>query len=795
MDIVRFTDQNETFVLGSDATFLGLGGDDVYVVEPSAIPAGAEIVIDDNEGDNTIRFPDGLEITASSVSTRGNGSNAVLLELANGTTILIDGADGFDYEVGGDFGGNNAVPQDFTQFITQTLGHAAEPNPGDTSDVTTPITIGQLPTVSITGADQAEGDPGDVRELVYTVSLDEANPLRDVTVTLELDQTLVTSGDAATPGVDFEAFPTVTVTIPKGATSTQVPVEIIPDADPENDEGVGVRMVAAEGAELSSTPTAVATIIDDDVAAPVPTATLGDVTLLEGDTGDARVMSFVVSLSEATTVPVDVTVQTGAAGDTATAGADYTAVTETITISAGATSGQVDVTLSGDEAVEDDEELTATITNVVNADPASVGNTATGTIENDDGPTVSVRDASVVEGDSGTATMSFTLELSEAFGTAIEVDVTTFDQASAQAGSDYTARTETVTIPANQTSVDFDVDVTGDLADEGDETFGVRISNPGVVGDPDVTVRLGTDEATGTIINDDGDFVLTPQTDVITTDQNSTGGVVADDGRNVFIANEETLNASDVLDGGGQPGTAGGDFPPVTTDALDELFYSTDAVLGTAGATINEAGFTVSDIERFIVQSNATRPDGSGGVEGAPVIFDMSNAEGVDTVGSRNSASGVQFNELVAPTNVLLDNLTNAGQDNNVTVLADADEAAAAFDGPTEIFVGFDDSDVQNITVGLDGVPATNNGLETVNMRVSGATPTLAALTSAQNFLTTLDVVMANGDGDDFNFGTLNGAGNVINSTAFSTLNVGSEAGSDGDFRLLEDINPGNTTP
>ena len=197
MDIVRFTDQDDSIVLGSDATFLGLGGDDVYVVEPSAIPAGAEIVIDDNEGDNTIRFPDGLEITASSVSTRGNGSNAVLLELANGTTILIDGADGFDYEVGGDFGGNNAVPQDFTQFITQTLGHAAEPNPGDTSDVTTPITIGSENT------DPVAADDGATTDEDSTITIDVLGNDTDV----DGDTVTVTSAsDGATARLDDGQF-------------------------------------------------------------------------------------------------------------------------------------------------------------------------------------------------------------------------------------------------------------------------------------------------------------------------------------------------------------------------------------------------------------------------------------------------------------------------------------------------------------------------------------------------------------------------------------------------------------
>ena len=662
MAIVRFTDANDTIVLGSDATFLGLGGDDVYVFEPSFIPANAQIRVGDSQGDNTLRFPDGLEIVQSDVSTLGNGGVSIRLTLSNGTTVDIDNAEGFDFEVGGDVAGNDAVPQTLTEFVEDTLGTTV-PAPNQTSQGGA-VTIGELPVVSISGADQVEGDPGDApREVVFTLQLDEPNLQRDVTVTLQLDQGLVT-GDAATAGDDFAAFPSTTVIIPKGATTTEVPVDIIPDLVPENAEGIGLKIVAADGATIADDddlpqpgetsddgdPSAVADIIDDDVAAPVPLVQISGGTLLEGDDGDAPVLSFNLDLvdpaapgtSLSTTVPVDVTVQTGAAGDTATAGSDYTPVTTTITIPAGATVGQVDVTLSGDEDIEDDETFTATITNVVNADAASVGATATGTIENDDGPTLTIRDTSVQEGDDGTtATMSFTVESSEAIAEDVKVDVATFDQSSAGA-ADFTAKTETVTIAAGTTSTTFEVEVIGDDLEEGDETFGARLSNPVVVGKPNVTARLDDDEATGTIIDDDGSFVLTEQTDVFTTTQNTSGGVFADDGQNIFIANEATLNPSDELEGGGQPpAPAGtGPFPPLEGDFFDQLFYSTDTTVA-AGATVNEAGFSVTEIEQLIVQSNAVDKNG----DAAPVVFDMSNTD-VETVGSRNSASGVQFTEL-----------------------------------------------------------------------------------------------------------------------------------------------------
>lgn len=155
MDVVRFTSGNDTLVIGSDASFLGLEGDDTYVLEASVIPANAEIVITDNDGDNVVRLPDGVEIVESQIATLGNGSNAIRLTLSNDTTVLIDGAGGFTFEVGGSFGGFEAVTQDFESFVTDTLG-ATVPAPGDQS-AGGAVSIG-APTPSVRDAAE-EADP------------------------------------------------------------------------------------------------------------------------------------------------------------------------------------------------------------------------------------------------------------------------------------------------------------------------------------------------------------------------------------------------------------------------------------------------------------------------------------------------------------------------------------------------------------------------------------------------------------------------------------------------------------
>jgi hypothetical protein len=111
-------------------------------------------------------------------------------------------------------------------------------------------------------------------------------------------------------------------------------------------------------------------------------------------------------------------------------------------------------------------------------------------------PTVSVADASVVEGDSGTTDLTFTVSLSEQANGDVNVDYATSD-GSATAGGDYTAVGGTLTIPAASTSADITVTVSGDTDFEPNETLTLTLSNVSA------NAALGAATATGTIINDD----------------------------------------------------------------------------------------------------------------------------------------------------------------------------------------------------------------------------------------------------------------------------------------------------
>ena len=108
---------------------------------------------------------------------------------------------------------------------------------------------------------------------------------------------------------------------------------------------------------------------------------------------------------------------------------------------------------------------------------------------------VSIGNASITEGNSGTKTIDFPITLNASFSQPVSVDYTTVD-GTATAGSDYVTSSGTVTIPAGQTSGTISVTINGDTAQESDETFKVNLSNP-------TNATLGNTSATGTILDDD----------------------------------------------------------------------------------------------------------------------------------------------------------------------------------------------------------------------------------------------------------------------------------------------------
>ena len=112
-----------------------------------------------------------------------------------------------------------------------------------------------------------------------------------------------------------------------------------------------------------------------------------------------------------------------------------------------------------------------------------------------DSPAVSIRDVTVTEGNTGTLSATFTLTLSYATTIDVTVHYATTD-ITATAGSDYTAKSGTVVIPAGQTTGTITVAVNGDRLGEADETFAVNLTAA-------TGATIGDGQGVGTILDNE----------------------------------------------------------------------------------------------------------------------------------------------------------------------------------------------------------------------------------------------------------------------------------------------------
>ena len=239
-----------------------------------------------------------------------------------------------------------------------------------------------------------------------------------------------------------------------------------------------------------------------DVAAQQPSISVHDAVVSEGNSGTTQA-TFVVELSApAPASPaVSFSYATSSAPDgTATAGTDYVVIPTTgpITFAAGETQKQVVVQVKGDTVDEQQEFFYLDISNVQNATVSS--SRGKGFIVDDDGPTISVNDVSVTEGNSGTKNATFTLTLSGPSVEPIAVRVETA-AGTATASSDYNSINVVVLFQPGEVTHTVDVQIIGDSNLELNETFFVNITEA-------FATTIADGQGVGTILDDDTLLVL-----------------------------------------------------------------------------------------------------------------------------------------------------------------------------------------------------------------------------------------------------------------------------------------------
>jgi uncharacterized delta-60 repeat protein len=349
---------------------------------------------------------------------------------------------------------------------------------GSTYDFAVARYLARLPVVSIGDAFVVEENAESVL-MNFPVSLAGAGASDSVTVDF---QTVADSAGSK----DFGAT-TGTVTFDPGQTTGTISVSVKGDSIYEENETFFVKLSSPVGATLGDS-LGEGTIVDNDG---VPDMSISSPSVTEGNSGTTG-MVYTLSLTNPSSEYISVDFST--ADGTATAPADYQSASGTRWFKPGQVTRTITVYVKGETVQEPNETV---LVNLSDANGAGIETgQGVGTIIDDDRPTISINDAQVTEGTSGTTkTMTFTVTLSKAGTSSITVQYATAND-TAVAPGDYTAKAGTLTFTVGQVSKPITVTIKGDNIAECTESFFVNLSNP-------TNTSIADGQGVGTIVTDE----------------------------------------------------------------------------------------------------------------------------------------------------------------------------------------------------------------------------------------------------------------------------------------------------
>ena len=345
-------------------------------------------------------------ITGSVVAFDPNGDQLAyaVIQGPTGGSVVVDPAGNFTYTANPDLAATGGADT----FVFQVRDTGFHLNFWTPTTISVPVTVNVLPS---------QTDRQVVAARTASAAVAAASPAGTGSVTYSVGDNwgagfignmAVTAGPSGLKGwtVSFTT-PAQITNLWNGVISSHVGDAYVVTNAPWNGQlAAGQSAAIGFQASTGSTGTAVTGLQLNGVAVVAPTTPPGisvaGVTAAEpSGTGTAQA-AFAVTLSKASTTPV--TIRYATANGTATAGADYTATTGTLTFAPGVTSQQINVPILADTAVETTEAFTVTLSNPTGA--TITGATATATITNTAvtptvTPGLSISDASATEPGSG----------------------------------------------------------------------------------------------------------------------------------------------------------------------------------------------------------------------------------------------------------------------------------------------------------------------------------------------------------------------------------------------------------
>lgn len=527
---------------------------------------------------------------------------------------------------------------------------------------------------------------------------------------------LASANGTASSGSDYAAIGT-TITIPAGATSHTVTVSVLDDSWYEGNETAVFTLSSPVGLTLGTPDSLTLTITDDET---VPTVSF--VTNAANVVENAGPLVVTVQLSGG--MQTAVTVAIASQNQTATAGSDYDPIARTLTFAPGSTSQTVSLNIRNDLTEEGNETLKLTLSN---PNPIALGEHSllTVTILDDDVPPTVQMAAAAVTAAEGDGTVAVTVLLAGLTDQSVTVDFATAD-GTAVSGSDYQAKSGSVTFAPGQTSQQIVLTLLDDGLDEADETVAVTLSNVvnGEAGEPLQTVV--------TLQDDDEEPTAQFGNAAVTVDEGAGTAVVevtlsAVSGQTVsvavMVADGTAVSPADYLSGGGTlvfaPGTTSKEL---VVTVVDDVMDEPDETVSLSLVTVQNGGVGSPDAATLTINDNDAAPT----VQFAAAAVSVAEGAGTAVISlTLNTPSSLPVSLTVASGG----GTATAGADFgavNKTVTFDPGETAQAVTLPV-----FDDAVVEgNETVQLEMSQLENAtqgqpGVATVTL-VDDEVPTVA---------------------------------------------------------------------
>jgi len=792
-----------------------LGGETVEITlsSPTNAVLGTQVVhtltIQD---DTTVRF---AESTSTVSETATTGSVEVILSSSPSSPVTVDYAvtgassatgNGVDYTLaagtlnfaqGGDpsadisFQIHDDNIFEFDEGVIITLS-----NPSN-AVVSTPSTHLLLiedddpsPIVQFTSASSAP----DESDGVVTVDVTLSNPSAEtVFVDFSLDGTANVADYTSSPQ------PPISLSIGPGVLSKPINIDINDDDFDELDETVllridGARIVTVVGPftfdlEVGAIDEHTLTIFDNE-AEPTIEFSANSSSRIE----DTVTVSLAVALTHASSEDVTIDYSVGGSA-TPGAGDDYTIDTSPLVISAGSTSGNIDVVVNEDTIDEADETVVVTLDGA-SALPltASIGgmNEHTLTItDDDDGPVVDFALATTTA-DENVGTVSLLLSLSNASSEDISLTYSVPGSGAideAIDGTDFVVAPLTLTVPAGETVWDIDVDITNDQIDELDETVAITLTDAST---PNLTASIGNSNVNTLTINDDDTTSVTFGAPTVGFGEGA-GNVVVPVSLTLESSREVTVDyaaADFTATGAGVDYTANGTnpltFPAGSTadadipieiinddfDEHDETFNltlsnPTNAALGISVQTVTIQDDDADPVVNFVpIALSKSEGDGAIGLnvslsplssEDITLTYSVTGISATDGEDFSYVGNSATISKTTPSVSIPLTILDDSIHESDETVVVSIMSATASTLG---VSLG---DDTHTLTIAdNDGPPEVNFDLELSSAEEDDGTVSLAAkLTHPSSEVITVTLVSprggtaTEGPGEDYTIGTL----------------------------------------